>query len=297
MISARPLAEFSQYPWHGPKGPVRTRSTMNGAREMSHRIRAGWLGALARVSAVVLLAAQGAAQEPTPRGVPGTSPTDARSELEQLFAKVEKRLERMSQLLGEASAGDTAALERLGSAGIDELIREAESPPPSGAPSGIGALIEATQGHGRELVQEIDRVLEIAREQAQQQQSPGSSGGSGQPQQPGGKQPEQGQSPENSRQMQGEEAPQPGQDQPQPRDGENPSGNQENPAETPQRPGDQPPGADVGAPSGAEDGGQWGDLPVHVRRVFRNGVGEDVPPRYRDWIDAYHKKLSTRAPR
>lgn len=264
---------------------------------MMYSTNSGWRRAFLSLGAVWFLSAHGAAQEPLP-GLPGIAPPDARSELEQLFAKVEKRLERMSQLLGEASAGDTGALERLGGAGIDELIREAEGPPPSGAPAGIGALIEATQGHGRELVQEIDRVLEIAREQAQQQQSPGSSGGQGQPRQPGGKQPDQGQSPENSRQMQGEDAPQPGDpNQEQPRDGKDPRGNQDNPAETPQQPGDKPPGADVGAPSGAEEGGQWGDLPVHVRRVFRNGVGEDVPPRYRDWIDAYHKKLSTRAPR
>jgi len=261
---------------------------------MTKRTNFEWRGICARVGAVMLLVASATAQEPAPGGFPVTPPTDARAELEQLFAKVEKRLERMSQLLGEASAGDTAALERIGGSGIDELIRAAEGAPPSGAGAGIGALIEATQGHGRELVQEIDRVLEIAREQAQQQQQPGSSGGQGQPQQPGGQQPQQGQSPENSRQMEGENAPQPGQE---PREGQDPRGNQENPAETPQQPGGKPPGADVGTPSGAEDGGQWGDLPVHVRRVFRNGVGEDVPPRYRDWIDAYHKKLSTRAPR
>jgi hypothetical protein len=261
---------------------------------MSNESKVGWRRTLA-LGAVLCLTAAARAQEPGLRGAPGVSPTDARSELEQLFAKVEKRLERMSQLLGEASAGDTAALKSLGGAGIDELIREAEAPPPSGAPAGVGALIEATQGHGRELVQEIDRVLEIAREQAQQQQQPGQSGGQGAPRQPGEQQPQQGQSPENSRQMQGENAPKPGEDQP--REGEQPSGNQENPTESPQRPGEKPPGADVGAPSNAEDGGQWGDLPVHVRRVFRNGVGDDVPPRYRDWIDAYHKRRSTRAPR
>ena len=265
---------------------------------MTDRSRSGWRLTLACVSATLVLLGHVTAQEPVPVappvGPPGSASTDARSELEQLFAKVEKRLDRMSQLLGEASAGDTRALERLGGAGIDELIREAEGAPPSGAPAGIGALIEATQGHGRELVQEIDRVLEIAREQAQQQQQ-SSGGGQGQQPKPGGQQPQQGQSPENSKQMQGEDAPQPGQEQQ--GEGEEPRGNQENPGETPQRPGDQPPGADVGTPSGADEGGQWGDLPVHVRRVFRNGVGEDVPPRYRDWIDAYHKKLSTRAPR
>lgn len=269
---------------------------------MSNQHRSRALRALVGWGALVCVALPAAAQEPVPRGLPpsvgGESPVDPRAELEELFAKVEKRLQRMSQLLGQASAGDTGALEGLGGAGIDELIRAAEAPPPGAAPAAVGGLIEATQGHGRELLREIDRVLEIARENAQSQQQPsGGSSSQGRPQQSGGPQPQQGQSPENSRQMQGEDAPTPGQEQPQPGEGEVPNGNQENPTESPQRPGDLPPGAEVGTPSGADDGGQWGDLPVHVRRVFQNGVGDDVPPRYRDWIDAYRKKLSTRAPR
>jgi len=256
-----------------------------------------WLFTL---GAGLLLTGAAAAQELPPE-LGGANP---RQELEELFKKVEKRLVRMSELLGQAGAGDTGALKGLGGAGIDELIRAAERPPASAGGVGIGALIEATQGHGRELLQEIDRVLEIAREQSQQQQQQQQQSGSGNssqsPQQSGGQQPQQGQSPENSQQMQGERAPRPGgeqqEQQPQPQ-GEDPRGNQSDPSTSPQQQGGPPPGAEQGLPSGAEDGGQWGDLPVHVRKVFRNGVGADVPPQYRDWIDAYHKKLSTRAPR
>ncbi|MEZ6013952.1 MAG: hypothetical protein R3F49_02455 [Planctomycetota bacterium] len=229
--------------------------------------------------------------------------SDPQAEMLELFKKVEKRLNRMSELLGQASAGDIDALQKVGSAGIDELIRNAEAAPAASTPQGLGGLIAATQSHGREVVKEIDEVLELARQQAQQQQQQSGGGGGGQsqsPPQPGG-QPKQGQTPENSRQMQGEQAPQPGQGQepknePQP-GGSDPQRGEDNPPVTPQENGEAPPGADIGAPASAEEGGQWGDLPVHVRRVFRNGVSEDVPPRYRDWIDAYHKRLSTRPPR
>ena len=48
----------------------------------------------------------------------------------------------------------------------------------------------------------------------------------------------------------------------------------------------------TGGPSGASGNEEWGDLPVHLRKVFQNGVSEDVPPRYRDWVDSYYKRLN-----
>lgn len=242
-----------------------------------------------------LWASPATAQEAAP---PITGPPDPRAELEALFAKVEKRLARMSQLLGEASAGDTSALGKLGGAGIDELIRDAERPVGDSSSAGIASLLEATQSQGQRLVEEIDRVLEIAREQAEQQGSPSGSGGQGGQPSPGqGEQPQQGQTPEGSRAMEGETAPRAEGQQPdqRPGDGEDPRGNQDNPPVTPEQRADAPPGSETGAASGDDAAGQWGELPVHVRRVFRNGVSEDVPPRYRDWIDAYHRKLSGRS--
>jgi hypothetical protein len=39
---------------------------------------------------------------------------------------------------------------------------------------------------------------------------------------------------------------------------------------------------------------RWGDLPIQVREVFRNEGGADLPPQYRDWIDAYYRRLNQR---
>ena len=44
------------------------------------------------------------------------------------------------------------------------------------------------------------------------------------------------------------------------------------------------------APGTAAD--RWGDLPQHARDVFRTQGGADLPVRYRDWIDAYYKRLN-----
>jgi hypothetical protein len=39
---------------------------------------------------------------------------------------------------------------------------------------------------------------------------------------------------------------------------------------------------------------KWGDLPVHVRDVFRAQGGGDMPAQYRDWIDAYYRRMAKR---
>jgi hypothetical protein len=36
----------------------------------------------------------------------------------------------------------------------------------------------------------------------------------------------------------------------------------------------------------------WGYLPEHARDVFRTQGGGQMPARYREWIDAYYKKLN-----
>ncbi len=48
----------------------------------------------------------------------------------------------------------------------------------------------------------------------------------------------------------------------------------------------------IGPPAPVEQGDErWGFLPVHVREVFRNQGDREIPIIYRDWIDAYHRKL------
>jgi hypothetical protein len=40
------------------------------------------------------------------------------------------------------------------------------------------------------------------------------------------------------------------------------------------------------------DSERWGDLPVRLQDVFRNQGSQDLPLQYRDWIDAYYRRLN-----
>ena len=58
-------------------------------------------------------------------------------------------------------------------------------------------------------------------------------------------------------------------------------------------PGAQPPALPTEVvPRGPDAKDRWGDLPVHARDVFRAQGGGDMPARYREWIDAYYKRLN-----
>ena len=100
---------------------------------------------------------------PFRRGGPGGA--DPEAEMRELFLKVDKRLNRVTELLFEASAGDMSSAGEIGSAGIDELIREAESQA-SGARSDIARLLEASRSQSEAASGEIGRILEIAEQQS-----------------------------------------------------------------------------------------------------------------------------------
>lgn len=208
---------------------------------------------------------------------------DAQQQLIDLIQKVELRLIDIDRRLSDASTG-SVPLEEVGDSGIDDLLRQASR-------------------DSRQTIQDIDKILEIA------QQMGGQQGGGGQQSQ----QPQSGESPLDSERNRGpqerENTPsEPGQ-QPQP-SGEEPQQGQE--GEEPHQkddgspqPDDSPNGQQgenrpageqtqdgSGGPSGADDANRWGELPVRYREVFRNQGGEDLPVQYREWIDAYHRRLS-----
>lgn len=229
-------------------------------------------------------------------GAEGSSEAqDAQREMLQLFRQVERRLREIDALLVDAGAGDTRRLSEVQAAGIDRLIRR------------------SVEG-GRQNLQDIDRIIEIAQQFGSQQQSSGS-GQSQQQQegQPGGSRPQGSQStareqtPEGPGQggrpegQEGQEpgsegqrpqGEQPGQEPSQERGGTPQAGGPSEAPDPQNRPaGDPPRGATEGPglrPDGAD---RWGDLPVHVRDVFRHGGSDDLPPQYRDWIDAYYRRL------
>lgn len=225
---------------------------------------------------------------------PFTPPNSGEPELEELFRLVEKRLKRVTSLLYEASSGDATGADGIGGAGIDELIRGAEKEA-AGASSGIARMLRATRGQSQATLQDIQRILEIA-----EQQGGGGGGGAQPPPTPSEGMPQQGQTPSGSRKEDKGEAPpegaEPGEkpEGEEPKNGDEPKGDQdaEGGPDGPAKPPAEGATGDPAAAGGLED---WGDLPVHLRQVFQNGMSEDVPPRYRDWVDAYYKRLNRRS--
>jgi hypothetical protein len=250
--------------------------------------------------ALGLVGAAAFAQEKPPNVLkPALGPQE---ELVQLFGKVENRLREIDRLLSDAGAGDTRALENVGPAGIDELLKKGRS-------------------GSEQAVKDIDRILELARQMGQQQS--GSQGGQGTPQQAGpgqsGSDPLGGQegnttqrenTPSEPGKGQGEKD-EKGGSKPKDQDGKEPgkepgkkpgeTGDPMNPkasrSDPKNRAGGPPPQSGRDSASTTSDTrDRWGDLPVHARDVFRNEGGRDMPTQYRDWIDEYYKRLNKQGP-
>jgi TolA-binding protein len=209
---------------------------------------------------------------------------DPTAQLRRLFREVETTLRAIDDQLFDAAAGEANPSDA--SAEIDRLLRE-------------------TEERSRSAIEGIDRIIEVAQQMQQQsqQQQQSSSNGSGSPSQDGGSSPIDGdRDQERQQRMQGEDAPRPD-DGGQPEDGDPREGG-ERPQPTPDdgaesdRPGANQAGEDPrqegerGPASNASGADRWGDLPPRVQSIFRNQVGDDLPVRYRDWIDRYHRRLN-----
>ena len=55
-----------------------------------------------------------------------------------------------------------------------------------------------------------------------------------------------------------------------------------------------PPRAATAKGDAAQSNERWGDLPLQVRELFRTEGGGEMPVQYRDWIDAYYRRLNQR---
>lgn len=242
--------------------------------------------------------------ESAPPHSPREGANDLQEEMRQIFRRVETKLRDIDVLLTDAGAGDTRRLTEVGKSGIDELLRRSIT-------------------EGRAVQREIDQLLQLAQQAGSQSSSSSSSSSSQNSQGQSGNQPsplDQGP----GRQRNQEATPtlpeqQPGGEQPGEQQGEQPGGEQDGeqkgdknqkpgegdqPQDGPEKPdddprnlaGDDPNAGDTSAPSARADlSERWGELPVHVRDVFRTEGGEDMPAEYRDWIDAYYRKLNERA--
>ena len=266
----------------------------------------------ALVTALAALAAPGEGVTIQP---PAGPQQDLQQEMKDLFRRVETKLRDIDVLLTDAGAGDPRRLSEAGEAGLDELLRRSVE-------------------QGREVQREIDQLLRLAQQagqqggsgstssqrqqgqgqgEQQQGQEPGApqqgSGGQSRNQEATPSLPEQtgpedgGQDPSrpDGQQPGGEEnGEQPGGQEPQPGgEGDRPDDGPESPDDDPRNQEGAPPDPDeTDAPASRGDlSERWGELPVHVRDVFRTEGGEDMPAEYRDWIDAYYRKLNERASR
>ena len=192
---------------------------------------------------------------------------DLVDELRELFLEVERKLEEVDDQLASAGAGEIP-LEMPEDSGLDDLLR-------------------ASQERCEQAVGGIDRILEIA------QQLGGSGGGSqGQPQGPSPLDEERDRGPqEREKTPEAPEHPSDEQEGQKPEDSPRPD---RGPGEN--RPGD-PRTDETGPPATpGDDAREWGFLPERVQERFRNQGGDDLPPRYRDWIDAYYRRLNQRRP-
>lgn len=225
-------------------------------------------------------------------------------ELKELFQRVELQMQRIDELLNNAAAGNTGSLSEVG-------------------PSEIDKLLKATEKQGQEVIEDINRILEIAESQggsssssssSSQSQSGQSSGEQSQGQSPSpldrGQQTSSREStpeaPAPSGEPQGEQpqgeqpGEQPGEEsggdeQQQPQDGQGDpnsplDSNDPNPAN--QAAEDPQAGPTAPPPGTVRDADRWGALPLQTRRTFRAEGDGDVPPAYRDWIDAYYRRLN-----
>lgn len=103
-------------------------------------------------------------QELNPFG-PSAQEASPRDRMIELFHEVERRMGRSTQLLFDASKGDTSQLAEVGESGLDDLRQEGEGSPAGDPRAALAGLLDASRGEGREVLRAIDEILEIAESQ------------------------------------------------------------------------------------------------------------------------------------
>jgi hypothetical protein len=214
---------------------------------------------------------------------------DPREEIKEIFKRIEKEMQEIDRLLLEAARDQ----------------RTTASAPSDAKSSGKSAAKSAHEKQ-KDVSDSIQKIIDlIPPSQSQGQQGsnhglskPGENQGQGQGQQPPegqrdgqGKRPgdkPQGQSDEQTAQGAGQAPTEPPGVKPQ---GGTPDGNQRS-NETPRQTKGAPRDYDTEhAQRGKENVERWGDLPEHTRKVFENTNTDDLPVRYRKWIQDFYTRV------
>lgn len=99
------------------------------------------------------------------------------------------------------------------------------------------------------------------------------------------------QTPDDPSQQPGEKPGEKPEQQQQVADGEKPQGNKDHSEPSEKKPGEVSEDPTQDPLMVSADREQWGNLPIHMQEMFRAEGGDEVPARYRDWIDSYYRRL------
>lgn len=228
---------------------------------------------------------------------PLTTPaSDPQSEMIRLFQEVEGRMNKMGDLLLSASKGETNALQELQTPGIDELLKQAPQRPDANGSGALADMLNATSSQGESALAGIDQILKIANEQGGECSSAMSAQGPPKDSSSNSESPSQKREESGKKKDQSASTPSDGKPQQSADASEQPKDGDQNNA-TPEAKKDRnPPERATEAPSRRDPKNEaWGNLPIHLRDIFRAEGGVDVPAQYRDWIDSYYRRLNRRS--
>ena len=233
------------------------------------------------------LAQETGKEAPTPKQEPEqpqielpqlAGPSGDQEEMIRLFHEVELALHSIDLELYDAGAG--------------------RIPVPEGKESGIERLLRSHGEKSDQAVSGMERILELAQKMGGQSSSQCMKGAM-QPKSGEGKSPldqerktgptEGENTPQAPKPQEKEGGPKPEGQKPQ---GEKPEDRGKNPPPGENRPAN--PRSDPNGPpvSPGDDADRWGVLPERVHQVFQNQITDDLPLQYRDWIDAYYRRLN-----
>jgi hypothetical protein len=206
-------------------------------------------------------------------GARAQGPGEAQREVVDLFHAVEKDLEEIDRLLLEAASEPSSS----------------EDP----RTSDDKAAARDANGKQKRVIESIQRILELIPKTGS-----GSGGGSGQrpegsPPPPSGS---EGNQPQGNSPRERERTPEGAQKAPTQREPSSPDDPRKSPADPHKgtRPAVNHPTERNPNAGGAFD--RWGDLPDHARDAFRNDRTDDLPLRYRRWIEDFYRRVQKSEP-
>lgn len=186
---------------------------------------------------------------------PGPEGGAERETPEQILRRIRENLKKAEgTLLQAGTPGEAGAIQK-------QVIED------------IKKLLDDARGSQGDVSKDLQKIIEMAREQEKQSQSGGGSGR--QRRQPPRNEPEQKERQKQSGQDQPKDGPDRKKDQPQKQKGDT-----------------KPPDSPKGKTEHPDVNEQWGDLPPAILERLKNKEETLFPPQYRSFLQEYYKRLN-----